>query len=285
MFEKYDDRCEIRIRRSFRLPPIFLGQTAAYNFATAFASYVVAEAQVFKPERDAFDEIISMRLLAAMGYDGYRLKSNPLVIEDATLKLQGVEVIAGMNQVEPGDIVEAVNKIVGTHIKVSDDAPTLKDQLNPPIPPTGPGPANTVDAKGNIKPINPQPLGPTISGVRPPSSPGVAGQSPGKLPPPKLKTVFGNTPSGGGLGSAKKGEPQLTAVELALSAMTALRKRDVTALAFDLSIINSLDAEGFQRFSEATSQLAFVDPTLDPAGLAELSACTLAVMAGHDHAH
>ena len=120
MFEKYDERCEERVRRSFRLPPIFVGDEKSYTFATAFASYVVAEAQVFKPEREAFDEIISMRLLPVLGYAGYKMRSNALVIEDATLKLQGLEVIQGMgNQVEPADIVDAVNDIAGLHLKVS----------------------------------------------------------------------------------------------------------------------------------------------------------------------
>ena len=130
MFEKYDERCEERVRRSFRIPPIFLGSSKDYNFATAFASYTVAEAQVFKPERDEFDEIISMKLLTAMGYDGYKLRSKPLVIEDATLKLQGLEVIQAMgDQVEPSDLVKAVNDITGTTLKVSDDAPTLGDKI------------------------------------------------------------------------------------------------------------------------------------------------------------
>ena len=130
MFEEYDERCEERVRRSFRLPPIFVGDEKSYTFATAFASYVVAEAQVFKPEREAFDEIISMRLLPVLGYAGYKMRSNALVIEDATLKLQGLEVIQGMgNQVEPADIVDAVNDIAGLHLKVSEAAPDLKTQM------------------------------------------------------------------------------------------------------------------------------------------------------------
>jgi capsid portal protein len=101
MFEEYDAKCEERVRRAFRLPPMFLGQSKDYNFATAFASYTVAEAQVFKPEREAFDMVISMKLLPAMGYEGYKMRSKKLVIEDATLKLQGMEVIQAM-----GDQVE-----------------------------------------------------------------------------------------------------------------------------------------------------------------------------------
>ena len=129
MFEEYDAKCAARVMRAFRLPPIFLGDEKTYNFATAYAAYTVAEAQVFKPERDEFDTIMSMRLLPAMGYDGYRLKSKPLVIEDATLQLQGLEVISAMgDQVEPADVVAEVNKITGTNLKVSDDAPTLRRQ-------------------------------------------------------------------------------------------------------------------------------------------------------------
>ena len=33
MFENYDERCEERVRRAFRLPPIFVGQAKDYTFA------------------------------------------------------------------------------------------------------------------------------------------------------------------------------------------------------------------------------------------------------------
>ena len=66
--------------------------------------------------------MMSMRLLPAMGYDGYKMQSKPMVIEDATLKLQGVEVAMGLQQVEPADIVEAINEIVGLKLKVSPNA-------------------------------------------------------------------------------------------------------------------------------------------------------------------
>jgi len=36
---------------------------------------------------------------------------------------------------------------------------------------------------------------------------------------------------------------------------------------------------------DAVADLQFVDNSFDPQGLAELSACTLAVMSGHPHAH
>jgi hypothetical protein len=67
---------------------------------------------------------------------------------------------------------------------------------------------------------------------------------------------------------------------LALVALRALRKRDMDELAFALGIVDSFDAAGRAQFYEFTSELTFLDNTFDPAGLAELSAATMAVMVG-----
>ena len=117
MFENYDDKCEERVRRAFRLPPIFVGAAEDYSFATALASYAVAEAQVFKPERDEFDEIITLTLIRAMGYPEYKLISKPLVIEDAALKLDGLGVAISTNSADMEDVIYEINEAVGTNIK------------------------------------------------------------------------------------------------------------------------------------------------------------------------
>lgn len=124
MFENYDDKCENRVRRAFRLPPIFVGQAADYSFATAFASYTVTEAQVFKPERDAFDEKITMTLVHGLGYYGYRMESKPTIIEDATLKLQGIELALTTGYIEMEDTVDEINEACGISLKYS-SKPTL----------------------------------------------------------------------------------------------------------------------------------------------------------------
>ncbi len=151
MFEKYDERSEVRVRRAFRLPPIFMGGATDYSFASAFASYTVAEAQVFRPERDDFDEIISARLLIEMGYRGYLMKSLPLVIEDATLKLQGLELAQSTLQVDASEILDAINSAVGTDLKVSKTLrqPDWAQQVeNPPAAPGGPKASIKLTASG-----------------------------------------------------------------------------------------------------------------------------------------
>lgn len=324
MFEDYDKRCTERVLRAFRMPPIFMGQAESYNFATAFASYVVAEAQVFKPERDDFDTIITMKLLKAMKFNDFCLRSKPLVIEDATLKLQGVEIISTMQQVEPADIIEVINEIVGIKMKVSPDAQTLSDQIQPPAPqPIPPGTTHAVDpdtgqikeipggvkaavavagaggaaagpmgaaagpagaaGKQPIKPINPQPVSPALGAGRLPGAPGKNGKSPGPIPVPKVKTPAGNNASAAS--NAKKADDGMpaTGLELAHDLLKSLRKRDFVQLNKSMGYFQRMDGESQARIMAMATELMFVDPSLDPDGLAELTACTFDVLGHHTH--
>ena len=119
MFEKYDDKCEQRVRRGFRLPPIFVGAAQDYSFASAYASYTVAEAQVFQPERSEFDEMLTLRVLPVMGYRGYRIRSLPMRINDTAKQMQAIELAGKTDHVDPKDIVAEVNEVMGLNMKIS----------------------------------------------------------------------------------------------------------------------------------------------------------------------
>ena len=54
-----DKRNEEKIRTTFRLPKIFTGKVESINRATAYASLLYAEEQVFSPIRNKLDEIIN----------------------------------------------------------------------------------------------------------------------------------------------------------------------------------------------------------------------------------
>lgn len=90
MFQKYDEATALHVRKAFRLPPLFLGLSEDYNFSTALASYMIAEAQVFKPERDEFDEIMNLNIVSALS-DEYVLRSKPLSVTDVEAQLKGLE--------------------------------------------------------------------------------------------------------------------------------------------------------------------------------------------------
>ena len=235
-----------------------------------------------------------MRILPEMGYADYCIKSKPLVIEDATLKLQGIEVISGLSQVEPADIVDAVNKVVGLRLKVSDDAQGLGEARQAQQQQAMMGQTHTVDAAGNITPINPVPGDPSANGAKSPGAPNANGGQPGKLTPPKPKSVLGGggkgmttkPASGGGMAAQKSDGGAITGLELAHGMLLSLRKRDFAALSKSMSLFEMLDDAGKQSVMRSSAELQFIDPSLDPEGLAEIASCTLATMAGlHNHTH
>ncbi len=128
MFEGYIEKCDSRTRRSFRLPSIFLGEAESFNFATAFASYTVAEAQVFGPERMEFDETINLKLMPELpnGKD-FKFHSLPLAVRDVAQQLEAAQLIG--ENVEPGSFVETINALVGTEFQPKSER-TLQEEAD-----------------------------------------------------------------------------------------------------------------------------------------------------------
>ena len=63
MFTRYLEQTEKSIRGCFRLPPLYLGGVDTYTLATARAAALVAESQVFVPERLLSDEKVNRRII------------------------------------------------------------------------------------------------------------------------------------------------------------------------------------------------------------------------------
>jgi len=155
MFENYDARCEDRVRGAFRLPPIFVGKSKEYSFATAFASYTVAEAQVFVPEREEFDEVINNTLMRELN-DEYVFRSLPLTVNDVQTQLEALGLVA--DKLTPEGLVMAVNEATGMSLKVDEDASNDDDDdLLPGQPPQGllPAPTPVDDPNMDPQPVTP----------------------------------------------------------------------------------------------------------------------------------
>lgn len=113
MFQNYDKACEEHIRCSFRLPPLFIGKASDFNFATAYTAYMVAEAQVFYPERDEFDAVINTKIVRSLGVKKYKFRSLPMTLVDVTNQLKGIEIVSSAKIAEPESIVKALNEMTG----------------------------------------------------------------------------------------------------------------------------------------------------------------------------
>lgn len=66
----------------FRLPPLYRGEVAGFNRATAQVAVRFAEEQVFQPERAAFDFIINRFFLTALDIKYWRFKSHGPSVTD-----------------------------------------------------------------------------------------------------------------------------------------------------------------------------------------------------------
>lgn len=121
MFANYDKNAEEHIRIGFRLPPMFIGRSQDYNFATAVVSYMVAEEQVFQPERSEFDDRINKTLIKALGVKTWKIASKPITLKTVEDKFKALQLVA--EKVEGEDLVNTVNDIAGTDLKYKEPDP------------------------------------------------------------------------------------------------------------------------------------------------------------------
>lgn len=122
MFENYDDKCEKRVRRSWRLPPLFVGAAEDFSFATAFASYTVAEAQVFAPERADFDEVMNTKVMPELDPSGeYKFRSKPLTVGDIEKQLRALEMAVEGQAIGREQLLKILNEITNLSMQLDDD--------------------------------------------------------------------------------------------------------------------------------------------------------------------
>jgi capsid portal protein len=85
LFQEYDKNNCDKVRRAFRLPPIFVGKSEDYTRATAEASRKLAEEQVFSPEREDMDRQFT-QFFVDLGYGYWEYKSfSPNVTDPSDL--------------------------------------------------------------------------------------------------------------------------------------------------------------------------------------------------------
>jgi PBSX family phage portal protein len=138
LFATYDKNSEEHVRTAFRLPPLFLGRAADYNYATAVVAYMVAEQQVFQPERTSFDEKINKTIVDALGAKSMVFKSKGVTLKNIDASLAALTIAAPLAKVS--DVLDEVNKLTDMHLtaapKEKPVAPPLQlDANGQPIPP------------------------------------------------------------------------------------------------------------------------------------------------------
>jgi PBSX family phage portal protein len=126
-FEKYDDKCTQRVRSSFRLPAVLIGLEESYNYATVQTAVMMAEEQVFHPERQLFDEILNGTLMKEIDTEGiYVYESKRMTAKFLDEQIKAMTLAKGT--VDGKSFVEALNDIAGLDMKFDQAQDALNKQ-------------------------------------------------------------------------------------------------------------------------------------------------------------
>lgn len=123
LFQEYDKNNQIKIRGSFRIPPLLVGLSEDYTRATAEAAIDTAEAQVFAPERSVFDEVMNQSILARGGVPPtfWRFRSNPSKIVGGETVMKSMETLDKVGAMTPNIAIRMMNELFGTALPVIEE--------------------------------------------------------------------------------------------------------------------------------------------------------------------
>ncbi|MET4190696.1 MULTISPECIES: hypothetical protein [unclassified Bradyrhizobium] len=117
LFKDYDAANQQKIRSSFRLPPIYAGRAEDYTRASAFASMVTAEQQIFGPERQAFDDVMNNQILRTYRPRYWRFKSLGVPLADPDSLAVMLTTLDATGALTPNAVIKIANKILDIDIK------------------------------------------------------------------------------------------------------------------------------------------------------------------------
>ncbi|MEM1505933.1 phage portal protein [Domibacillus sp. 8LH] len=128
LFLEYDEKSRDKLRSSFRLPPIYTGESKDYNKATADTARKITEEQVFEPERKTITGKLNTLFLADLDifYVEISLKGPNFGDPLETAKALSPLVTAGA--AVPNDLRDLLGEMLGKELEA------LPDEYNLPFP-------------------------------------------------------------------------------------------------------------------------------------------------------
>lgn len=121
LFQEYEKDCHQKVRSAFRLPPIFVGLSEDYTYATAKTAFEVAESQVFGPERAIMDDVINRKLLATWDVRNWQFRSNPPRISDPEEMLKALETFDKLGAMNANTAIGLANEMFDLDIPLIEE--------------------------------------------------------------------------------------------------------------------------------------------------------------------
>lgn len=117
LFKDYIAESERKARSTFRLPPIYIGSASEYNRASAFASMLTADQQIFIPERIAWDEMFNNVVLSTHAIKFWRVRSSGPGISDPAEVSKLVTALGKEGAMTPNVAIKIANRFLDSDIE------------------------------------------------------------------------------------------------------------------------------------------------------------------------
>lgn len=122
LFQNYIADTERKARQSFRLPPIYIGSASEYNRASAFASMLTADQQIFVPERMSWDEMFDRLVLSTHAVSYWRARSSGPGLQDPAEVSRIVQTLGKEGAMTANVAIKIANRYLDANIEpVMDD--------------------------------------------------------------------------------------------------------------------------------------------------------------------
>jgi hypothetical protein len=133
LFRNFRQDHHKRVRISFRLPGLFLGEDDAATFATANIQMQMAEAQVFVPKRAAFDHLLNTKILPDLGAKWWRYQSKGPGLQDNVTWLEVLKIAIQYGVIKDMPLLrKMLAEELGYELPNSDDAALAEWEQMPP---------------------------------------------------------------------------------------------------------------------------------------------------------
>jgi PBSX family phage portal protein len=122
LFKDYDDHNQAKVRSAFRLPPIYVGRAEDYTRASALASMITAENQIFLPERMCVDDLINNKVIGTHQPRHWRFKSFGASLAEPDSMSKMITTFGTQGALTPNAVIKIANKMLDIQIEQVNDA-------------------------------------------------------------------------------------------------------------------------------------------------------------------
>jgi PBSX family phage portal protein len=117
LFKDYIGDSERKARSTFRLPPIYIGSASEYNRASAFASMLTADQQIFVPERTAWDTMFDRIVLSTHNVSYWRVRSSGPGLQDPAEVSKVVQTLGKEGALTANVAIKIANRYLDANIQ------------------------------------------------------------------------------------------------------------------------------------------------------------------------